>query len=115
MALRNRVTPFSELIADPARGLVYGNRGCLHDARGELRRRYNGKRWDAQSGTYDISKGGSASGYVVYDGSGATVDGGDYNITVNASYVVVRRRATGAGAPGRSRPGSPRRAWRSGA
>ena len=31
-ALRqNRVTPLSELIADPARGLVYGNRGCLHD------------------------------------------------------------------------------------
>ena len=24
----------SELIADPARGLVYGNRGCLHDDRG---------------------------------------------------------------------------------
>ena len=35
MALRNRVTPFSELVADPARGLVYGNRGCLHDAEGE--------------------------------------------------------------------------------
>jgi hypothetical protein len=45
--LRNRVTPLSELIADPARGLVYGNRGCLHDASGEIRRRYNGKRWIA--------------------------------------------------------------------
>jgi hypothetical protein len=44
----------------------------------------------SQSGTYDISKGGSASGYVVYDGSNATIDGGKYNITVNASYVVVR-------------------------
>ena len=31
MPLQNRVTPLSELIADPARGLVYGNRGCLHD------------------------------------------------------------------------------------
>ena len=34
MTLRNRVTPLSELVADPARGLVYGNRGCLHDATG---------------------------------------------------------------------------------
>ena len=47
MPLRNRVTPFGELIADPARGLVYGNRGCLHDATGRIRRRYNGKRWIA--------------------------------------------------------------------
>jgi hypothetical protein len=47
MARRNRVTPFSELVADPARGLVYGNRGCLHDDRGEIRRRYAGKRWIA--------------------------------------------------------------------
>ena len=45
MALQNRVTPFGELIADPGRGLVYGNRGCLHDDAGLIRRRYNGKRW----------------------------------------------------------------------
>ena len=47
MPLQNRVTPLGELIADPARGLVYGNRGCLHDANGRIRRRYNGKRWIA--------------------------------------------------------------------
>ena len=47
MPLQNRVTPLSELIADPARGLVYGNRGCLHDDSGRIRRRYNGKRWIA--------------------------------------------------------------------
>ena len=45
MALRNRVTPFSELVADPARGLVYGNRGCLHNADGQITRRYGVKRW----------------------------------------------------------------------
>jgi hypothetical protein len=45
MSLQNRVTPLGELIADPARGLVYGNRGCLHDATGRIRRRSNGKRW----------------------------------------------------------------------
>jgi hypothetical protein len=45
--LQNRVTPFSELVADPGRGLVYGNRGCLHDADGRIRRRYNGRRWIA--------------------------------------------------------------------
>jgi hypothetical protein len=42
---QNRVTPLGELVADPARGLVYGNRGCLHDGRGQIRRRYDGKRW----------------------------------------------------------------------
>jgi len=47
MARRNRVTPLSELVADPARGLVYGNRGCLHDDEGRIRRRYNGRRWIA--------------------------------------------------------------------
>ncbi len=47
MPLQNRVTPLGELVADPARGLVYGNRGCLHDERGRIRRRYNGKRWIA--------------------------------------------------------------------
>ena len=45
MPLQNRVTPLGELIADPARGLVYGNRGCLHDASGRIRRRYAVKRW----------------------------------------------------------------------
>jgi hypothetical protein len=45
--LQNRVTPLGELVATPARGLVYGNRGCLHDETGRIRRRYNGKRWIA--------------------------------------------------------------------
>jgi len=47
MPLQNRVTPLGELVKDPARGLVYGNRGCLHDHTGRIRRRYNGKRWIA--------------------------------------------------------------------
>ena len=47
MPLRNRVTPLNELVADPARGLVYGNRGCLHDDRGTIRRRYATRRWIA--------------------------------------------------------------------
>jgi hypothetical protein len=47
MPLRNRVTPLGELVADPGRGLVYGNRGCLHDENGDIRRRYNGRRWIA--------------------------------------------------------------------
>jgi hypothetical protein len=45
--LQNRVTPLSEVVASRARGLVYGNRGCLHDETGRIRRRYNGKRWIA--------------------------------------------------------------------
>lgn len=47
MPLRNRVTPLGELVADPARGLVYGNRGCLHDDAGRIRRRFAVKRWIA--------------------------------------------------------------------
>ena len=47
MPLQNRVTPLGELVADPARGLVYGNRGCLHDASGRIRRHHNGRRWIA--------------------------------------------------------------------
>jgi hypothetical protein len=45
--LRNRVTPLGELIATPERGLVYGNRGCLHNAQGEIRSVYATKRWIA--------------------------------------------------------------------
>jgi hypothetical protein len=47
MPRQNRVTPLGELVADPGRGLVYGNRGCLHDADGRIIRSYNGKRWIA--------------------------------------------------------------------
>ena len=47
MPLRNRATPQQDVIADPARGLVYANRGVLHDAHGELRRRWGVRRWIA--------------------------------------------------------------------
>jgi hypothetical protein len=47
VTLRNRVTPLGALIATSRRGLVYANRGCLHDALGEIRRAYDGKRWIA--------------------------------------------------------------------
>jgi hypothetical protein len=47
MPLQNRVTPLSELVASPHRGLVYGNSGCLHDDTGRIRRRYAGRRWIA--------------------------------------------------------------------
>ena len=47
MPLQNRVTPLGELIADPARGFVYGNRGCLHDDERRIRRSWQVKRWIA--------------------------------------------------------------------
>ncbi len=47
MPLRNRVTPLGELVAVPDRGLVYGNRGCLHDASGRIVRLYGSRRWIA--------------------------------------------------------------------
>jgi hypothetical protein len=42
---QNRVTPLGELIATPERGLVYGNRGCLHDGNGQIRRQWQVRRW----------------------------------------------------------------------
>lgn len=45
MPRQNRVTPFSTLIATPARGTLMGNRGCLHDAHGQIRRPFQGQRW----------------------------------------------------------------------
>lgn len=47
MPLRNRVTPLGDLVAVPERGLVYGNRGCLHDSAGHVRRHHAGRRWIA--------------------------------------------------------------------
>jgi hypothetical protein len=45
MARQNRVTPFSDILATPERGTFMGNRGVLHDAAGQLRRRWQGQRW----------------------------------------------------------------------
>src|SRR5690606_1439610 len=41
MPLQNRVTPFGEIVAEPWRGRLMGNRGCLHDAE----RRLGVSRW----------------------------------------------------------------------
>jgi hypothetical protein len=45
MPFQNRVTPLGELVATPERGLVYGNRGRLHDEHGIIRRQWRVKRW----------------------------------------------------------------------
>ncbi len=45
MPFRNRVTPLGELVATPERGLLYGNRGRLHDEHGVIRREWQLKRW----------------------------------------------------------------------
>jgi hypothetical protein len=47
VTLRNRATPQQGVVADPARGLVYANRGVLVDAHGEIRRRWGVRRWIA--------------------------------------------------------------------
>ena len=41
----NRVTPLGEIVATPDRGLFMGNRGCLHDADGNVRRPWQLTRW----------------------------------------------------------------------
>jgi hypothetical protein len=43
--LRNRVDPFGDLHATPARGLLTGNRGCLVDDDGAIVRRHQVRRW----------------------------------------------------------------------
>jgi len=47
MPLQNRVTPFGEIIATPARGLFTGNRGIIHDpeSRTLLKKRWSLKCW----------------------------------------------------------------------
>lgn len=41
----NRVTPFGTLAVVPERGAFMGNRGCLHDAEGRIRRRWATRAW----------------------------------------------------------------------
>ena len=45
MTRPNRVTPFGVIEADPARGTLMGNRGCLVNGQGELVRRWQLERW----------------------------------------------------------------------
>lgn len=45
MPHQNRVTPYSTLIATPERGAWFGNRGCLHNSEGRIRRHHRGTRW----------------------------------------------------------------------
>ena len=45
MPRQNRVAPFGDLIATPARGTLMGNRGCLHNGRQQIIRPYQSKRW----------------------------------------------------------------------
>ena len=47
MPLQNRVDPFANIVASPARGMFTGNRGIIHDAatRTLLKRRWTTKAW----------------------------------------------------------------------
>jgi hypothetical protein len=45
MPRQNRVTPFGEVIATDSRGTLMGNRGCLHDNQGHIRRAFACRRW----------------------------------------------------------------------
>jgi len=46
VTLQNRVRPTGEIVADPSRGLLMGNRGCLHGPDGRLgAARWRSKAW----------------------------------------------------------------------
>ena len=47
MPLQNRVTPYGDLVALPGRGLVFGNRGILHDDHRTIVRPWQVRRWIA--------------------------------------------------------------------
>jgi hypothetical protein len=47
MTLRNRVTPYGEIVAVPERGTLMGNRGLLHADDGSHRRDWKVRRWIA--------------------------------------------------------------------
>jgi hypothetical protein len=47
VALRNRITPFGEIVAVSGRGLLMGNRGILHDANRTIVRDSQVRRWIA--------------------------------------------------------------------
>ncbi|MBI1393181.1 MAG: hypothetical protein GC152_10625 [Alphaproteobacteria bacterium] len=49
MTRQNRVSPYGEIVANPARGTLMGNRGgCIHDDSGDLeRRRWASRAWIA--------------------------------------------------------------------
>ncbi len=45
MPRQNRVTPFGDIVAVPARGTLMGNRGRLHDASGRIVRKTRLNAW----------------------------------------------------------------------
>ena len=45
MPRQNRVTPKGDITSSAARGTLMGNRGCLHDSHGHIRRAYVTARW----------------------------------------------------------------------
>ena len=49
MPLQNRVTPFGDIVAEPWRGRLMGNRGCLHDAESRAAGRLGLRRWRHQA------------------------------------------------------------------
>ena len=45
MPLRNRVTPYGEIVAIPERGTLMGNRGVIHGDDGSHKREWQVRRW----------------------------------------------------------------------
>ena len=45
MTYQNRVDPFGNLVATQARGTLMGNRRCLHDVTGKIRKSWVRKAW----------------------------------------------------------------------
>jgi hypothetical protein len=80
MPLQNRVTPFGDLIATPERGLMFGNRGVLHNEERRIVHYNRGRRWiicqlEFRGWHREVMKPGSFTGLFFLDEATALAAG----------------------------------------
>ena len=108
---QNRVTPFSTLIATPARGTLMGNRGCLHDDHAQIRRPFQGQRWiicllEFKGRKRSIMTPGQYTELFFLDEATALAAGHRPCAECQRDRFNLFREIWGQGRPGHHRPGS---------
>ena len=108
MPRRNRVDPWGDLHAVPARGLFTGNRGCLVDGAGRLARHHRGPLWiicvtEFRGWRQPLADTGRWTPLFFLDDAVALAAGhrpcGFCRRAAHASYRAAVMRATGGSAP----------------
>jgi hypothetical protein len=105
---QNRVLPTGEIVADPARGLFTGNRGCLHDDQGRIgRARWRHPHWitcalDYKGWRRQLMQPGRWTELFFLDEAVALAAGHrPCALCRRAAYDAWRRAWAAAGLPGR--------------